>query len=54
MKVEKLLELACAILGTVMIVISLDYLVPNGMWLYLGMLVGGFQLVTMALRSAFK
>ena len=51
---EKALELFFAVTGTVLIILSLQALVPMGNWLYLGGLVLGYQTLTMALRSAFK
>ena len=51
---EKALELFFAVTGTVLIILSLQALIPMGNWLYLGGLVLGYQAVTMALRSAFK
>jgi|TARA_R110000782_G_scaffold255945_1_gene344841 hypothetical protein len=51
---DKALELLSAITGTVFILVALYYLAPQGMYLYLGMLIVGVQLVGMAFRSAFK
>lgn len=51
---EKTFEVIAAIMGTTLIAIALNTLVPEGMWLYLVMLVVGTQFVMMAIRSALK
>jgi hypothetical protein len=45
---------AAAVLGSVMTTVALLELVPNGQWLYLAMLVGGSQVVAMAVRAATR
>ncbi len=45
---------AAAVLGTVMTTIALLELVPEGTWLYLAMLVGGSQVIAMAIRAASR
>lgn len=45
---------AAAILGAVMTTIALLELVPEGKWLFLAMLVGGSQVIAMAIRAASR
>jgi hypothetical protein len=49
---ERLIEICAAIIGTLLIVMSLQVLIPAGMWLHLAGLVFGTQLVVMAIRAA--
>ena len=49
---DKIMELAFAIMGTALTTVALAKLVPEGMWLYLVALVVGTQMIAMAIRSA--
>jgi hypothetical protein len=49
---DKFMELAFAIMGTILTTVALYHLIPEGMWLYLVALVVGTQMVAMAIRSA--
>ena len=51
---ERLIEIVGAIIGTLLIVLSLQVLIPAGLWLYLAGLVFGTQLVVMVTRSALR
>jgi hypothetical protein len=51
---EKVLSVIAAIIGTTLVIVALGHLVPGGMWLYLGSLVLGSQLVVMAIRNAIN
>jgi hypothetical protein len=54
MRMDKIMEVTTAIIGTILVALALDTLIPEGMWLYLVMLVVGTQFVLMAIRSALK
>ena len=51
---EKVLTLVCAIIGTLLCVMALQTLIPNGLWLYLIALVCGTQLIVMAIRCTLR
>jgi hypothetical protein len=51
---DKIFEVCFAIMGTTLVGLALNTLVPEGLWLYLFMLVVGTQMVAMAIRSALK
>jgi len=51
---KNFLNVLFAIVGTLFAVLALVELLPNGLWLYLGMLVLGVQLMTMAIRSSIE
>lgn len=53
-KMDKIMEVTAAIMGTTLVALALNALVPEGMWLYLVMLVVGTQFIGMAIRSALK
>lgn len=53
-EMDKIMEIAFAIMGTVLTTVALIQLVPEGMWLSLAALVVGPQMIAMAIRSARK
>jgi hypothetical protein len=53
-QMDKIMEVTAAIMGTTLVALALNTLVPEGMWLYLVMLVVGTQFIGMAIRSALK
>ena len=51
---NNLMNIGIAIMGTISVVLSLQELLPAGLWLYLAMLIFGTQTVVMAIRSAIR
>lgn len=51
---DKMFEVIAAITGTTMTTVALYHLIPEGLWLYLLMLVMGTQFMLMAVRSALR
>ena len=43
-----------AMIGTIMTVVALERLIPEGMWLFLVMLIAGPQLMLMGVRTVLK
>ena len=54
MKLEKVLPIICAILGTIAVYVSLESIVGELGWLDPITLVIGSQFIAMAIRSVFK
>ena len=53
-KLEKVLPIICAILGTIAVYVSLESIVDVTGWLDPITLVAGSQFIAMAIRSVFK
>jgi len=51
---DNVFAVLAAMIGTIMTVVALEKLIPEGLWLFLIMLVAGPQLMLMGIRTVLK